>query len=60
MSTNLQNQDFVFQVGMDSRTSKVALADQKLRLAQNVHWRTTGAITKRDGFTKINRSQPQN
>jgi hypothetical protein len=60
MATQLGNQDNIIHLGMDSRTSKVNLDDMKLRLAQNVTYRTIGAITKRNGYTQINNSQVQN
>lgn len=60
MATNLQAFNYMQHFGMDTRTSKVILPDDKLLLAQNVHYREAGALTKRNGYTQVNNSQVQN
>ena len=60
MPTDLQVEDVYGVVGMRTDISKTAMPKDKARLAQNVHFREVGALTKRNGFTKVNNTQPQN
>jgi len=60
MPTDLQVEDVYGVVGMRTDISKAAMPKDKVRLAQNVHFREAGALTKRNGYTKINNSPPQN
>jgi len=60
MSTNLRPTDQMTHAGMDKKSSKTNTQQGKLRLVQNAHYRERGALTKRNGYVKINNSQATN
>jgi len=60
MAIQLPSQDFKGAEGMNTKASKAAMPERKLRLAQNCTFREPGALVKRNGHTKINNSVPTN
>ena len=60
MPTRLEGLDYVEHIGMATKVSALRTPDNKVRLAQNLHYRTVGALTKRNGYTKVNNTQPVN
>lgn len=60
MPTRWKALDVIKSVGMDTKSSKTAMPENKMRLAQNLTYREPGALKKRNGFTKVNTSVPVN
>lgn len=60
MATQVPSEDIIEVGGMNTKASKTATPQGKVRLAQNCTFREPGALVKRSGYTKLNNSVPTN